>query len=326
MRYISGVNIKLIDDMSTEVSVRQSGDIVAPQRIEDLLEAFISSQDVRKSSKDLYRRELKQYFTWVDSKGYLLSEIARPQLLEYKEELLSSGLSPLTVGGYITAVRRFYEWAEALKYYPNVARGIKNPRRKQQFMKQPLTALQATDLLTYLQGENLRDFAMINLMIRTGLRCIEISRANTEDMTCKGGQRVLQVQGKGRDGKNDFVILTEKTAKPLDELLMDRKAKPGEPLFISTSNNNQGERISTRTISYIAKEGLRAIGLNEKAYTAHSLRHSAGTNILRAGGSLEQVRQMLRHSNIQTSMIYTRTLDEERRLQNSGEALIDNLF
>lgn len=326
MRYISGVNIKLIDDMSTEVSVRQSGDIVAPQRIEDLLEAFISSQDVRKSSKDLYRRELKQYFTWVDSKGYLLSEIARPQLLEYKEELLSSGLSPLTVGGYITAVRRFYEWAEALKYYPNVARGIKNPRRKQQFMKQPLTALQATDLLTYLQGENLRDFAMINLMIRTGLRCIEISRANTEDLTFKGGKRVLQVQGKGRDGKNDFVILTEKTAKPLDELLMDRKAKPGEPLFISTSNNNQGERISTRTISYIAKEGLRAIGLNEKAYTAHSLRHSAGTNILRAGGSLEQVRQMLRHSNIQTSMIYTSTLDEERRLQNSGEALIDNLF
>ena len=106
--------------------------------IEALVDAFISSQDIKQSSKNLYRRTLKQYFNWVDTTNYLLNEIARPQLLEYKDYLLSSGLSSLTVGSYITSLRKFYEWTEANKYYPNIAKGIKTPKRKQQFKKQPL--------------------------------------------------------------------------------------------------------------------------------------------------------------------------------------------
>jgi len=100
-----------------DIIVKQSQDVatVSPQRIDTLVDSFINSQDVKLSSKLLYRRTLKQYFNWVDRKGYLLSEIARPQLLEYKEDLLLSGMSSLTVGSYITSVRRFYEWTEANK-------------------------------------------------------------------------------------------------------------------------------------------------------------------------------------------------------------------
>ena len=176
---------------------------VNPLRIEELVDSFINSQDVKISSKLLYRRTLKQYFNWVDKKGYLLSEITRVELLEYKEALLSSGMSSLTVGSYITSVRRFYEWSEANKYYPNVAKGIKTPKRKQQFRKQPLLPAQATDLLNYYQHKALRDYAIINLLLRTGLRTIEVIRANVEDITYKGTQRVLVIQGKGRDEKDN---------------------------------------------------------------------------------------------------------------------------
>jgi len=78
--------------------------IVAPQRINDLVDSFINAQDVKQSSKDLYRRTLKQYFNWVDKKAYLLSEIARPQLLEYKDELLLSGMSSLSVASYTSVM------------------------------------------------------------------------------------------------------------------------------------------------------------------------------------------------------------------------------
>ncbi len=298
-----------------------------PYRIEELVDSFISSQDVKESSKGLYRRTLKQYFNWVNKKGYLLSEIARPQLLEYKEDILGSGMSSLTVGSYITSVRRFYEWTEANKYYPNVAKGIKTPKRKQQFKKQPLTTTQATALLNYSQGENLRDYAIIGLLLRTGLRTIEVIRANVEDIVFKGSQRVLLVKGKGRDEKDNFVLLTDKAYQPIAQYLATRgKLQGSEPLFSSTSNNSKGGRLSTRTISYIAKEGLKAIGLDEKAFTAHSLRHTTAVNILRAGGSLEMAQFTLRHSNPATTQIYTATLNEERRLQNSGEALIDSLY
>lgn len=312
-----------------------------PQRIEELVDRFIEAQDVKLNSKLLYRRTLKQYFNWVTKKSYLLSEIARPQLLEYKEELLSSGMSSLTVGSYITSVRRFYEWTEANKYYPNVAKGIKTPKRKQQFKKQPLLPAQATALLNHtnpattliytetLTGRDkaLRDYAIITLLLRTGLRTVEVIRANVEDITFLGSQRVLLVQGKGRDERDNFVLLTDKAYKPIEEYLATRgKVNNSEPLFTSISNNSNGERLTTRSISYIAKEGLKAIGLDERRFTAHSLRHTTAVNILRAGGSLEMAQFTLRHSNPATTQIYTATLNEERRLQNSGEALIDSLY
>ena len=312
-----------------EIVVKQAQDIakVSPQRIDQLVDRFIASQDVKLSSKLLYRRTLKQYFNWVDKKSYLLSEIARPQLLEYKDELLLSGMSSLTVGSYITSVRRFYEWTEANKFYPNVAKGIKSPKRKQQFKKQPLLPSQATALLNYFQDRAPRDYAIINLLLRTGLRTVEVIRASVEDITYKGSQRVLLIQGKGRDEKDNFVLLTDKAYQSLAEYLASRgKISPSEPLFTSSSNNSLGGRLTPRTVSFIAKEGLKAIGLDEKAFTAHSLRHTTAVNILRAGGSLETAQFTLRHSTPATTQIYTATLNEERRLQNSGEALIDSLY
>jgi integrase/recombinase XerC/integrase/recombinase XerD len=301
--------------------------VVSSQRIDELIDSFIQAQDVKQSSKLLYRRTLKQYLNWVELKAYSLSEISRAHILQYKEELIGSGMSSLTVGSYITSVRRFYEWTEANKYYPNVAKGIKTPKRKQQFKKQPLLPEQATALLSYYQSKALRDYAIISLLLRTGLRTIEVIRANVEDITFKGSQRVLLVHGKGRDEKDNFVLLTEKAYQPIAEYLATRgKANGSEPLFISSSNNSKGERLSTRTISYIAKEGLKAIGLDERSFTAHSLRHTTAVNILRAGGSLETAQFTLRHSNPATTQIYTATLNEERRLQNSGEALIDSLY
>jgi integrase/recombinase XerD len=313
--------------MDLVVRPAQEIELIQPLKIESLVDSFIQAQDVKLSSKELYRRTLKQYFNWIDNKNYLLSEIARPQLLEYKDELLISGMSSLTVGSYITSVRRFYEWAEANKFYPNVAKGIKTPKRKQQFKKQPLLPEQATALLNFYQDKALRDYAIITLLLRTGLRTIEVIRANIEDITFKGSQRVLLVHGKGRDERDNFVLLTDKAYQPIADYLATRgKVNSSEPLFTSTSNNSKGDRLTTRTISYIAKEGLKAIGLDERSFTAHSLRHTTAVNILRAGGSLETAQFTLRHSNPATTQIYTATLNEERRLQNSGEALIDNLF
>ena len=296
-------------------------------RIENLLSNFLASQDVKESSRNLYKRTLRLYFSWVKDKAFNLSEITRAELLIYKEELLASGKSSLSVGSYITSVRRFYEWTEANRIYPNVAKGIKTPKRKQQFRKQPLLPAQATALLSYYQDKPLRDFAVVNLLLRTGLRTIEALRANLEDITYKGSQRVLLVHGKGRDEKDNFVLLTEKAYQPIKDYLETRIGdRPGEPLFTSTSNNSSGDRLSTRSISGIAKDGLKAIGLDSRAFTAHSLRHTTAVNILRAGGSLEMAQMTLRHSNPATTQIYTATLNEERRLQNSGETLLDSLY
>jgi integrase/recombinase XerC/integrase/recombinase XerD len=289
------------------------------------VDCFIRDQDIKESSKQTYRRSLRQYMLWMTDKQYLPTAIAREHILEFKQELLDGGKSSLTIGGYLTAVRKFYEWLEANKIYPNVARGIKTPKRKQQFKKQPLNTSQAVHLLENSYGA-LRDYAMVNLLLRTGLRTIEAVRANISDIQFKGTQRVLMVHGKGRDEKDNFVVLTDKAYEPIACYLRSRKAVDTAPLFVSSSNRNASQRLTTRSISRLVKTRLKATGLNDKAFTAHSLRHTTAINILRSGGTLEQAQYTLRHSNIATTQIYTATLNEERRLAHSGEALIDNLF
>ncbi|THH34532.1 tyrosine-type recombinase/integrase [Neolewinella litorea] len=296
-------------------------------KTELIIARFIAEQDVKSSSKRTYQRGLKQWFSWVEEKLLPLPQVTRAEVLQYKTELLAGGLSPLTVGSYLTVLRKFYEWTEANKLYPNVAKGVKTPRRKKQFKKQPLSIEKSKELLDHFQGAALRDYAIVNLLLRTGLRTIEAVRADVKDITYKQGKRVLLIQGKGRESKDSFVILTDKAYQPIANYLESRKGhKAGEPLFTSTSNNNRGGRLTTRTISSIAKEGLRAIGIDAKEFTAHSFRHTTAVNILRAGGTLANAQSVLRHESPATTQIYTATIEEEIRLKEAPEALLDSVF
>lgn len=293
-----------------------------------LVASFISSQDVTESSRKLYTRTLSQYFVWMERERKSLRTLTRKDVLEYKDYLQGQNLSSLTISSYITVVRKFYEWTEGEKLYPNIARGIKTPRRQQAFKKQHLTDAKSKELLDHFQNQSLRDYAIVNLILRTGLRTIEVVRANIEDITFKGERRILKVWGKGRLEKDDFVVLSEKAYLPIrNYLAVARKgAKSGEPLFTSTSHQNYGERLTTKTISSLCKDGLKAIGLEGKEFTAHSLRHTTAVAILKHGGQLTDVQSVLRHSSPVTSQIYTESVKEELRLQNAPEFFLDEAF
>ena len=292
-----------------------------------LVATFISAQDVKESSRKLYTRTLSQFFVWMEKAKKNLSTLTRQDILAYKDYLQDEALSSLTIGSYITAVRKFYEWAEAEKFYPNIAKGIKTPRRVQAFKKQHLTDNKSSELLEHFKSLSLRDYAIVNLILRTGLRTIEVVRADVGDITFKGERRVLRVWGKGHIEKDDFVVLSDKAYQPIKDYLATRKgAKANEPLFTSTSNNNRGERLTTRTISGLCKSGLQAIGMDGKEFTAHSLRHTTAVAILKHGGQLTDVQSVLRHSSPVTSQIYIESVKEEMRLLNAPEAMLDNAF
>jgi integrase/recombinase XerC/integrase/recombinase XerD len=229
------------------------------------------------------------------------------------------------VASYLVALRRFYEWAEGNKLYPNIAKGIKSPKRKNAYLKEHLRENQIVELLKHFEG-NTRDYAIVNLLLRTGLRCIEVVRANVEDITFKGGQRILRVWGKGRDERDAFVVLTDKAYAPIKAYLDTRGSTTlKEPLFISTSNRNLKGRLTTRSISKICKEGFRAIGIDGKEYTAHSLRHTTAVMLLK-NGTLADVQSVLRHASPATSQIYTKSIEEELRLAEPAEMKLDTAF
>jgi integrase/recombinase XerD len=296
-------------------------------RMEELLDAFIASQDIKESSKAQYRRTLRLFFRWIAGKGYRMQDVARPHLLTYKEELLAAGRSTLSVSSYITSVRLFYEWTEANRYYPNVAKGIRSPRRRRAFRKQPLSPEQCTQLLERMAaGSILRDYAIVNLLLRTGLRTIELTGLDAGDVQYIGGHRVLRIRGKAHHDKDNFVKLTAKAYEPIARYLNGANRAAGSPLFPSESNNSRGARMTTRTVSGIVKQALRDMGLDDRVYTAHSLRHTAIVNCRRAGATPEQAQAMARHASPATTQIYDSFFRDEQRLNAAAEDLIDTLY
>ena len=292
--------------------------------IVEAVEAFLSECDIRANSKNVYRRGLLNFYRWVEQTGRVIKELTRADILAFKETLLQSH-SNLTIAGYMVALRRFYEWCEGNKLYPNIAKGIKSPKRKNAYLKEHLRLNQIHQLLQHYEN-NPRDYAIVNLLLRTGLRCVEVIRLNVEDIAYKGGQRILKVWGKGRDERDNFVVLTDKAYLPIKAYLDTRGSTTlKEPLFVSTSNRNQNGRLTTRTISKICKEGFRAIGIDGKEYTAHSLRHTTAVMLLK-NGTLNDVQSVLRHASPATSQIYTKSIEEELRLANPSEMKLDGIF
>lgn len=288
------------------------------------IDTFIAQCDVRENSRKHYRKELRIFFEWVASTGRMVQNLTRADIIAFKDSLLQSH-SNLTIASYLVSIRKFYEWTEGCKLYPNITKGIKSPKRKNAYLKEHLREHQISELLEFFK-DDVRNYAIVSLLLRTGIRTIELVRANIDDITYKGGQRILKVWGKGHDERDSFVVLSDKAYAPIKAYLDTRKnATLKEPLFVSSSHRNNGGRLTTKTISSICKEGLRAIGLDAHVYTAHSLRHTTAVMLLK-NGTIQDVQSVLRHCSPATSQIYTKSVEEELRLEKPSELKLDDAF
>lgn len=287
---------------------------------------FLKSMDAKTSSISTYKRQLKEFTLWQTK--YKVTHPTREDILLYKDYLIDTkNLAALTVAGYLTAVRKLFQWLENEKKYPHVAKGIKSPKRKKGFKKDALTPAQVNELLNSIDQRTLagkRDFAMLNLMVRTGLRTVEITRATREDITVQAGSHVLWIHGKGRDSKDELVLLTPSALDPIQRYIQARqKVRNNDPLFVSHSPKNFGRKLTTRSISRIVKNRLEDIGIRDTRITAHSLRHTAITLSLLAGATPQEARAMARHADINTTMIYAHNID---RIAQAPEKKIDTII
>lgn len=226
------------------------------------------------------------------------------------------------------AVKLFFQWTEQEGLYPDIAKHIKGAKLDREHKKDYLTPKQVSKLLASIDRQGvrgLRDYAIICLMVTSGLRTVEVMRANIEDIRTVADFTALYIQGKGHEEKNTYIKVVEPVEDAIRAYLTARGiAEPTEPLFTSDSDRNSGERMTTRSISRIVKNALRAAGFNSDRLTAHSLRHTTATLNLLNGGTVEETQQLLRHTNINTTMIYSHAL--ERAKNNSEERVAKAIF
>jgi integrase/recombinase XerD len=306
------------------VPLKRAAEITTVMTTDEMIDRYMAYQQLKPKSEDTYRKALKQFRDYLSAKQ--IGEPTRQDILNYRSFLMER-YTPCTVSSYLTPVKGLYQFLEAENVTKDITRGIKGAKHQNGFKKDALTIEQAKDLLGDIDTSTLdgkRNYALVNLLIRTGLRTVEVERANIEDIRQQGGEALLYIQGKGRDSKDAFVLLTEAALKPIRAYLKLRgKADQKDPLFISHSDRNNGGRLTTRSISRIVKESLRDAGIDSERLTAHSLRHSAVTFSLLAGASIQETQSLARHKNINTTMIYAHNID---RIKKAPERKIDELL
>lgn len=272
-----------------------------------------------------YTRAIKQFFKYLAEND--IKEPDRDTVIAYRDHLKQDH-KPTTVQSYLAAVKLFFQWTNQEGLYPNIAERVKGAKLDTDHKKDYLTTKQVAKLLKAIDTSSLkglRDYALILLMVTTGLRTISIIRANIEDIRIAGNDTALYYQGKGHEEKADYVKLAEPVEEAIRAYLAARGDRnPKAPLFSSIANRNNGERMTTRSISRTAKERLIAVGLDSDRLTAHSLRHTAATLNLLNGGSVEETQQLLGHKNINTTLIYSHAL--ERAKNNSEKRIAKAIF
>ncbi len=309
-----------------ELATTNNRDLVLRPFSEDLYSRYIAFIDAKPKTIETYTRALKQFFKYLHQHN--ITKPTREDIIAYRDCHLGPTCKPSTVQNYMIVLRQFFKWTEAEGLYKNVAQNIKGKNISKEHKKDYLTGAQVKAIMGDIQQQDSltakRDYAIFALMITGGLRTIEVVRANVEDMRTLGENTVLSLQGKGNDERASFVKLPSQVERAVRVYLKARgKVSGNQPLFTSTSNNNHNGRLTTRTISGIVKEHLRASGFDSDRLTAHSLRHTAANLNLRNGGTLEETQQLLRHTNITTTMIYIKSIERE---DNPSESRIANLI
>ena len=237
-----------------------------------------------------------------------------------------------TVKQYLQSVRQFFSWTAAAGIYPNITTGIHAPKIRNDTHRKE--ALAPADILRIErsmeagaaarseaaaeaikdragrmqrateQGKRLR--AIYLLAVCSGLRTVELSRANIRDIETKGDQAYIYIWGKGHSEPDTRKPLAPEVKAALDDYISSRSDTPGgsSPLFVSTGNRSRAQRMAPKTISALLKRALQAAGYDSERITAHSLRHTAGTSVMMLSGDLYITQQYMRHSNPATTEIY----------------------
>lgn len=221
-----------------------------------------------------------------------------------------------TVARKISAIRSFYRYLRRehlIEEDPSkMVRGPKLARRLPACLDREEVSrlLQAPDQSSL----GIRDRALMDVLYATGMRVSELCSLRVKDWD--PAQLEMRVTGKG--SKERVVLLNQQAANSLTSYLSNhwsrlaggRIAQPDHPLFVS----RQATKLSARSVHRIVLKYARKAGIN-KPITPHTLRHTFATHLLEGGADLRVVQDLLGHTTISTTQIYTHvTMDRLRKV------------
>jgi site-specific recombinase XerD len=266
------------------------------------VERFLQSASLSDATRRAYRTDVEEFAAWLGSRSLALDQVTNRVLTEYAAELGAARrgrrpgrLAPATIARKLAAVRSFLRSVLGAQRVPD---GLLGPRRSRRLPEAPRTH-EVEELLDRMDGEgplSLRNRALVELVYSAGLRSAEAVALDLADVDFE--QELVRVRGKG--GKERVVPLGEEAAYRLGRYLRDARPKlvrgANDAFFVSA----RGRRLDTSTLRRLLPH-------------PHRLRHAFATHLLEGGADLRTIQDLLGHSSLSTTQIYSHV--DGRRLR-----------
>lgn len=287
---------------------------------QDLLKNYLDYLEIEKNrsvkTRTNYERYLKKFFEFseVSKPGQITPEVVRQYRLWLNRQtnLDGNGLKKVTQNYYLIGLRNFLKYLAKRDIETLSADKIELGKQSER----QIIFLEENELERLLNApdnnslKSLRDKAILELLFSTGLRVSELCALNRDSINFRSEE--FTVRGKG--DKIRLVFISE-TAKEAIKNYLEKRKDVDEALFIrNVKNPSKADdlRLTTRSVERLVKFYAAKSGLSKKV-TPHTIRHSFATDLLINGADIRSVQELLGHSNITTTQIYTHITDKRLR-------------
>lgn len=279
--------------------------------IEEFINHLSVERGLAKNTLMAYRRDLCKYYEALSSFGITdLKKVKHDDIRQYMFSEKKNGLCAASIGRGLAAIKMFHRFL-AREYFANQdpTSLVESPKLWQK-VPDVLSVAEVETLIQAAQGRRLqcrRDKAILELLYASGMRVSELINVKLEDLNldlgyarCLGKGNKERIIPVGRKAIEAIGIYLEKT----------RLIFLKEPAYPFVFISRLGKKLSRQSVWKIIKQYALKAGI-KKEITPHTLRHSFATHLLENGADLRVVQEMLGHSDISTTQIYTH-VDKER--------------
>ncbi len=279
--------------------------------IDDFMNYLSVERGLATNTISSYRRDLQKYAKYLLSQK--ISEIAvikRENITSFMHKEKDSGMSATSIYRRLAAIKMFHRFLVRERLNREDPTNLIETPKLWKRVPDVLSQLEIESMLKASQGrkwQNIRDNAIIELLYATGMRVSELVDLRSENVNFEVGY--VRCIGKGR--KERIIPLGQRAQIAIKRYLEKARAKLVKKQF--TPNlfvSRLGKRISRQSVWKIIKFYAKKAGI-KKTIKVHTLRHSFATHLLEHGADLRSVQEMLGHSDIATTQIYTH-VDRER--------------
>lgn len=273
--------------------------------LDRFIEKFFRFLEIEKNASKYtsinYSHDLKEFKEFA--KDIPLEKIDYLLLRRFLAHLKNNNLSKRTINRKLSCLRSFFKFLfkEGL-VKTNPATLLSSPKQDRhlpQFLTEDetLKLIEAADLTSVL---GLRDRAILETLYSTGMRVSELTGLDIDDIDFVSG--VVKVKGKGK--KERLLPIGSRAIEAIRSSL-DKRPKKNEVVFLNKNNT----RLTTRGARLIFNRYIKKVSL-KSGISPHTLRHSFATHLLNRGADLRSVQELLGHSNLSTTQIYTHLTTE----------------